>query len=351
MFSIACTVTKRTVTSSSSSVQSSPTSDSSPFSGVHDQSKKPVTIETSSMTTTTTSIPSHRSGPMGAASDSSNGPQPFRRRSTFRKIFMSIGIILLAGGASIASALVTPYRSLRHNDHRPNFPPVSRQPCLDEVASRERHAAWLDREYGHSPSHRAHHLPQCSTNGLYNATQCRSELDLCWCVAIRSGRVLSKVFHPGRAGEIRCTDEATDDEEEENDAPNMSSGNNNTVNYDGKNSTLTGNGTDTNNSTQNSTPEPPQKRRRPSLRDGPCVWARRELAARRREKGGRLLGAYEPQCTDDGMFERTQCHASSGFCWCVDEHTGERISQAFRSWVRGIDCDAEEFLINASFRA
>lgn len=30
-----------------------------------------------------------------------------------------------------------------------------------------------------------------------------------------------------------------------------------------------------------------------------------------------LIGAYRPQCTPDGLYEKKQCHGSTGYCWCV----------------------------------
>jgi hypothetical protein len=34
----------------------------------------------------------------------------------------------------------------------------------------------------------------------------------------------------------------------------------------------------------------------------------------------RLLGLYVPQCDLGGFFNPTQCHGSSGTCWCVDRN-------------------------------
>uniref|UniRef100_A0A8C4SQN9 Thyroglobulin type-1 domain-containing protein n=1 Tax=Erpetoichthys calabaricus TaxID=27687 RepID=A0A8C4SQN9_ERPCA len=41
---------------------------------------------------------------------------------------------------------------------------------------------------------------------------------------------------------------------------------------------------------------------------------------------GRLafLGAYIPQCEEDGSFQPLQCHGSTGHCWCVDSTGVER---------------------------
>ena len=29
-------------------------------------------------------------------------------------------------------------------------------------------------------------------------------------------------------------------------------------------------------------------------------------------------GTFVPKCKDNGDFEETQCHGSTGYCWCVD---------------------------------
>ena len=34
-------------------------------------------------------------------------------------------------------------------------------------------------------------------------------------------------------------------------------------------------------------------------------------------KHTRLLGAYRPTCTPNGLYAPKQCHGSTGFCWCV----------------------------------
>lgn len=42
-----------------------------------------------------------------------------------------------------------------------------------------------------------------------------------------------------------------------------------------------------------------------------------------------LLGAYLPKCDPEGNFQRIQCHASTGYCFCVDLQTG-RAEQVTR---------------------
>lgn len=40
-------------------------------------------------------------------------------------------------------------------------------------------------------------------------------------------------------------------------------------------------------------------------------------------------GMFVPQCREDGGYQDSQCHGSTGFCWCVDEYgnelTGTRV--------------------------
>ncbi|XP_033628590.1 papilin-like [Asterias rubens] len=58
-------------------------------------------------------------------------------------------------------------------------------------------------------------------------------------------------------------------------------------------------------------------------------------------QSGGLLGSFIPQCSEEGLFSRLQCHGSTGYCWCVDELTGEEIgnSAAAERFVKP-DCDA-----------
>lgn len=54
--------------------------------------------------------------------------------------------------------------------------------------------------------------------------------------------------------------------------------------------------------------------------DTPCSVLRDSIG------GSGLMGAYVPQCEEDGIFSPIQCHASTGYCWCVSEETGVPVS-------------------------
>ncbi|KAI8480869.1 hypothetical protein Bbelb_413830 [Branchiostoma belcheri] len=58
-------------------------------------------------------------------------------------------------------------------------------------------------------------------------------------------------------------------------------------------------------------------------------------------KASGLIGQYVPQCTEDGRYRPLQCHASTGYCWCVDE-LGETIEGTKAG--RGIVPSCDEFV-------
>ena len=48
-----------------------------------------------------------------------------------------------------------------------------------------------------------------------------------------------------------------------------------------------------------------------------------------------LVGAYSPQCNEDGSWKRLQCHGSIGYCWCVNNE-GEKTREPFRPWLSAL---------------
>jgi len=37
---------------------------------------------------------------------------------------------------------------------------------------------------------------------------------------------------------------------------------------------------------------------------------------------GQKIGTFVPQCQTSGEYKPVQCHALTGFCWCVDKNGG-----------------------------
>jgi len=62
-----------------------------------------------------------------------------------------------------------------------------------------------------------------------------------------------------------------------------------------------------------------------------------EMLYNERQRDG-SVGAYVPQCTQDGQFAPVQCHTSIGQCWCVDTSTGRQIPGTIRRSPRKPDC-------------
>jgi len=40
-------------------------------------------------------------------------------------------------------------------------------------------------------------------------------------------------------------------------------------------------------------------------------------------KEKRMVGAYVPQCNQEGHYEKVQCHAGTAYCWCADKNGNE----------------------------
>ena len=53
------------------------------------------------------------------------------------------------------------------------------------------------------------------------------------------------------------------------------------------------------------------------------------------------VGAFIPTCEEDGSYSKTQCHESTGHCWCVDEQ-GTKLKETEVIFGRP-DCDKGMF--------
>jgi len=110
------------------------------------------------------------------------------------------------------------------------------------------------------------YVPQCTDDGKYERKQCHSSTGYCWCAHPETNAEEENTRKSVRNGE---TVECPEIEEESKTA---------------------------------------------------CQQDVEEV-----ESKGMLVGAYKPQCDDDGMYTPLQCHGSTGHCWCVDPESNEEI--------------------------
>ncbi|GAA6111407.1 nidogen-2 isoform X1, partial [Tachysurus ichikawai] len=52
-----------------------------------------------------------------------------------------------------------------------------------------------------------------------------------------------------------------------------------------------------------------------------------------------IVGAYIPQCDQEGHYRPQQCHGSTGHCWCVDSKGQERAGTRTPTGTPPINCD------------
>ncbi|XP_072895083.1 nidogen-2 [Hemitrygon akajei] len=112
------------------------------------------------------------------------------------------------------------------------------------------------------------HIPQCDDEGNFRPMQCHSGTSHCWCVDENGQEVPGTRTAPG-TGQPRCGEPVT------NERPKSAC---------------------------------EQQREQSQVEVSPH---------------GPLIGAYVPQCDDEGNFRPMQCHGSTGYCWCVYENGQE----------------------------
>ncbi|XP_036947110.1 nidogen-2 isoform X16 [Acanthopagrus latus] len=127
-------------------------------------------------------------------------------------------------------------------------------------------------------------IPQCDSDGRYRLLQCHGSTGHCWCVDSRGQERAGTRTPPGTA---------------------------------------------------------PKDCDRPDEPERPKTHCEhhRERAQATSSDGYPIVGAYVPQCDDNGQYLPLQCHGSSGHCWCVDSRGQERAGTRTPPGTAPKDCD------------
>ncbi|XP_049319662.1 nidogen-2 isoform X7 [Astyanax mexicanus] len=142
----------------------------------------------------------------------------------------------------------------------------------------EQHRDSLQRGDGSPPV--GAHIPQCDDQGQYRPQQCHGSTGHCWCVDSR-GQERQGTRTPPGSPQFNC------------DAPER--------------------------------PKTQCEQHRDSLQRG---------------DGSPPVGAYVPQCDEQGQYRQQQCHGSTGHCWCVDSRGQERQGTRTPPGSPRFNCDA-----------
>ncbi|KAM9820898.1 LOW QUALITY PROTEIN: nidogen-2 [Neosynchiropus ocellatus] len=127
-------------------------------------------------------------------------------------------------------------------------------------------------------------IPQCDSDGRYRTLQCHGSTGHCWCVD-KSGQERAGTRTPPGTARRDC--------------------------------------------------DKPDEPERPKTH---CQHHRDSVQTTSPE-GYPILGAYVPQCDDDGQYIPLQCHGSTGHCWCVDKSGQERAGTRTPPGTARRDCD------------
>uniref|UniRef100_A0A3B3ZNN1 Thyroglobulin type-1 domain-containing protein n=1 Tax=Periophthalmus magnuspinnatus TaxID=409849 RepID=A0A3B3ZNN1_9GOBI len=131
------------------------------------------------------------------------------------------------------------------------------------------------------------YVPQCDENGQYSSRQCHGSTGHCWCVDSTGQERPGTRSSPGTP-RVDCDRPGTNIE--------------------------------------------------PTRPKTQCEHHRDSVQTSTPE-GQPLVGAYVPQCDENGQYSSRQCHGSTGHCWCVDSTGQERPGTRSSPGTPRVDCD------------
>jgi len=162
-------------------------------------------------------------------------------------------------------------------------------------------------------------VPSCKDDGSYEQKQCHSSTGSCWCVN-EDGKELIGTRKDRGQGEPNCAAQPTCAQQLANTKPSPGIFTP-TCKPDGSFEDKQCHGSsgfcwcvDENGKEIDGTKKGPGEG---EVKCGTCAMKRANTKA--------MPGAFIPTCNDDGSYERKQCHASTGHCWCVNEDGKELV--------------------------
>jgi len=70
--------------------------------------------------------------------------------------------------------------------------------------------------------------------------------------------------------------------------------------------------------------------------EGACRLSKCHEQKYKQEARKFIVGNFRPKCQANGLYNVEQFHGSTGYQWCVNQKTGQRVGKSWRPWmVRG----------------
>jgi hypothetical protein len=185
-------------------------------------------------------------------------------------------------------------------------------------------------------------VPQCESDGSYKTQQCHPSTGYCWCVKSDGSKIAGTVTAPGNLASLDCSNfmDLTKCEE-------MSLAASSSLvlgvftphcEEDGSFSSMQCHG-----STgicwcvDEEGHEIDGSSKLPGTGAPDCDFYKMSECEQLAATNNGLIGAYVPQCEEDGSYSTKQCHGSTGTCWCVDEN-GKQIEASVTGPGKELDC-------------
>ncbi|KAK9959572.1 hypothetical protein ABG768_009688 [Culter alburnus] len=199
-------------------------------------------------------------------------------------------------------------------------------------------------------------IPECDEEGQYRPQQCHGSTGHCWCVDSR-GQERAGTRTPPGAPRINCDEPGRPKTQCEQHRDSLQSGNDGVplegafipqCDEEGQYRPQQCHGStghcwcvDSRGQERAGTRTPPGAPRincdEPGRLKTQCEQHRDSLQSRK--DGVPLVGAFIPQCDEEGQYRPQQCHGSTGHCWCVDSRGQERAGTRTPPGAPRINCD------------